>query len=59
MEELQSENIVLNINIWLPVILAILERSIIKNDLYDLSLPYIWLPVAIRIPFGSPGVLEC
>lgn len=58
MEKRQSENIVLNINIWFPLTLAILERSIIRNGLYDIYLPYIWLPVAIRIPFGSLGVLE-
>lgn len=58
MEELQSENLVLNINVWLPVTLAIFERSIVRNDLYDIHLPYIWLPMAIQIPFGSPEVLE-
>lgn len=55
MVERQSENIILNINIWLRITLAILERFVRTNNHYDISPAHFWYLVAIQIPLGSPG----
>lgn len=46
--KLQGENTVLNMNIWLPVTLAILGKSIRRSNHYDISIPYFWNLVAIQ-----------